>query len=255
MTITQTNPYAADLKLRSLEGHFEILRSLLPSREVFDLEYANVLRPAIFTNVVNQWPALEKWSIDWFKEVHGDKDVYGDLLKNRMLKNAYLTNVNIIDLIPELAADIRFPHFHSYDRLTALSTWIGTGGAKVHCDFANNLFAQIQGTKIFHLYSPTSLLAKYPCNDSWRSCFSEIDFENFKPRAKDIESFSELKPDYSFEIKPGEMLFLPYGWWHRVLTPEPTISINQWWLTPGMVARIPVNYLRRTLRRALQAKD
>lgn len=265
-------------------GNLPIVRRELPPRDVFQRNYAAVGMPVIFTDVVRAWPALERWSFEWFKQQHGDTIVpiqitdvdvprnadekrraYGvqrTFTLNAYIEScvqagdahAYLSSFDLMKVIPSLADDVSFPHFHRYDAFTSRSAWMGMGGSKVHCDFADNLFAQLSGTKVIDLYSPNSLLSRYPDRWSWYSCFCQVDFDYFKPRTEDVAAFQELLPDFSFEISPGEMLYIPYGWWHRVQTVEPTISVNQWWMTPRMLAGrlplIPVDYARRGLRMA-----
>ena len=41
--------------------------------------------------------------------------------------------------------------------------------------------------------------------------------------------------DYDFVIEPGEMLFLPFGWWHRVETLTTSVAANFWWWTLPMI--------------------
>jgi len=265
------------------DGNLSIIRRDLPSRDIFERNFAAVSLPAIFTGVVSAWPSFGSWSFDWFKETHGDTIVpiqfinvevprsadekrraygverrftlaeYIDSYVKAGDSGAYLSSFDLFRVIPALANDVRFPRYHRYDILTSRSAWMGMGGSKVHCDFADNLFAQLVGTKIISLYSPRSLISRYPDRWSWYSCFCEVDFDYFEPRPEDAEAIQDLRPDYSFEICAGEMLYIPYGWWHRVQTPEPTISVNQWWMTPRMLARrgpcIPVDYARRGLRR------
>ena len=36
-------------------------------------------------------------------------------------------------------------------------------------------------------------------------------------------------------LKPGDVLFIPRGWWHHFETLEPSIAVNFFWLTPRLV--------------------
>jgi hypothetical protein len=39
----------------------------------------------------------------------------------------------------------------------------------------------------------------------------------------------------TFELRPGEMLYLPCGWLHHVENKEPTIMVNWWTKYPAML--------------------
>ncbi|MBO9671755.1 MAG: cupin-like domain-containing protein, partial [Sphingobium sp.] len=78
-------------------------------------------------------------------------------------------------------------------------------------DLTNNLLIQITGRKRIALVSPaqTRLMAHR------RHVFSDVhDLESADcmarhPQAKDVRP-------YIVELQPGEMLYLPVGWWHQV---------------------------------------
>ena len=41
------------------------------------------------------------------------------------------------------------------------------------------------------------------------------------------------EPCWRAELRAGEMLFIPTGWWHEVLTPRVTLALNVWFKPPA----------------------
>jgi hypothetical protein len=200
---------------------------------------------------VEGWPAFEKWTFEWLGREHGALEVH--LLKGRIdaarffefgpntlgayvdgilggaTAAGYLGNVDLGKLIPGLERDLAFPPL-ARPRLANHNYWIGPAGtvSQLHCDFSHNLFAQLRGKKHFALYSPERSRELRPARVAWYSAFSALDYGE--------RDASELPaPDYEFVVERGDLLLLPYGWWHRVTSLEPSISVNRWWWSRRMI--------------------
>jgi hypothetical protein len=109
--------------------------------------------------------------------------------------------------------------------------WMSHGGTRtaLHFDTQDNFNIQIEGEKIFWLYPPR-IDGMYTYNFySQASYVSPVD-----PRHLDRERFPLFpNPEDGFEValKPGDMLYLPYGWWHQVdTTGEQNLNVNFWWV-------------------------
>lgn len=119
---------------------------------------------------------------------------------------------------------------------TAVSLRIGTGhtDSALHNDFANNnLSAQICGHKRWTLFAPDQHrhLAAY----DYTGYRSRID-----PDAPDLEAFPEFAGALraaDLVLGPGDLLFVPAYWWHRVQAIDSSISLRVWGLT------LPENHL------------
>ena len=105
-------------------------------------------------------------------------------------------------------------------------SWIGPGGTVTgyHIDWADNIFAQIYGRKKIHLVSPDQSHCMYPTTKfDLGSTLSGVDRENpdrdAHPLFADVTEISTL-------TNPGDLLFIPRGWWHHVQSLDVSISVN-----------------------------
>ncbi len=107
----------------------------------------------------------------------------------------------------------------------ATNLWIGARTRSgMHFDYSDNLFVQLSGTKRVIL-SPTNIVRNLrPFNSNWTK--SQIDFEDVDVAANN----SGLKNTklISFDVRPGDALYIPRGWWHYLATDELSVSVNIW---------------------------
>eukprot|EP00931_Biecheleriopsis_adriatica_P119401 TRINITY_DN94622_c0_g1_i1.p1 TRINITY_DN94622_c0_g1~~TRINITY_DN94622_c0_g1_i1.p1 ORF type:complete len:436 (+),score=95.78 TRINITY_DN94622_c0_g1_i1:58-1308(+) len=113
--------------------------------------------------------------------------------------------------------------------------FVGMQGAEtpLHFDERENLFFQIRGLKEVVVFPFTDYPRLYPfptthpCDrQSMVGSPLEADLEAFP-------NFSEAKGHYA-TLKAGDLLYLPYGWWHWLRNLEHlTTSISFWSTTPA----------------------
>jgi hypothetical protein len=105
--------------------------------------------------------------------------------------------------------------------------WLGPAGTvtPLHCDYDDNLFAQIWGQKRFLLYPPHHAESLY-LREANRVLFGSP----FDPEAPDYDAFPLARQARQIEcvVQPGEMLFLPAGWFHHVRAVALSLSANRW---------------------------
>jgi hypothetical protein len=121
-----------------------------------------------------------------------------------------------------------------------LNLWVGPGGHMecLHYDPTDGTLVQLHGAKRVILFPPsqTANLYPYPFHVhlrhglKLRSWFSRVypdrpDFQSF-PRLREA-----LQHKYEFVLNPGEVLYIPAGWWHEVvaLGDEMVCSVNRFW--------------------------
>ena len=51
------------------------------------------------------------------------------------------------------------------------------------------------------------------------------------------------------DLAPGEMLFIPRGWWHHFQTLERSVALNFFWATPALLPPLVISKLLWMLRR------
>lgn len=207
------------------------------SREEFIENYLKPKKPVIFTDLVKDWPATEKWTFDWLKKNHGnlevplidkhyhDPDKYFQIAK-KMKFGDYLDLIqagpvdlriflfDIFKKIPELADDIRYPTI--MDGFIKSYKFMFFGGqdsvTSLHYDMdcSNVFLTQFQTRKKVILFGPeqSKKLYKHPYTV----------MSHFDPENPDYEKFPAAKNLVGQEgvFGHGETVFIPSLWWHHI---------------------------------------
>lgn len=105
--------------------------------------------------------------------------------------------------------------------------WLGPAGTvtPLHCDYDDNIFAQVWGSKRIFLAPPHHDVFLYP------SEANAILFGSpFDPEAPDFARFPLARQATLIEciVEPGEMLYVPAGWYHQVRALSFSLSANRW---------------------------
>lgn len=230
------------------------------SVEDFRREYAKPHRPVVIEDALSGWPALGKWTPEFFARNYPDKNVVfrdGSALPmksfvDRVLASTpatpapYWTNAPVMEHFPELLADIdpdlgyfgpnwatrKFLHpgmRASLNRGAQIEIYIGgTGGAFpiLHWDGLSThaYLMQIYGVKQYWLWPPDETPFLYPGENPVN--LSPIrDVEH--PDLEKFPLFGQARGG-TLELHPGQILFVPTRWWHtaKMLTPSITLSTN-----------------------------
>lgn len=244
-------------------------RRPLPSADEFFARYYGPGQPVVFPDAAADWPAVGKWTPAFFAEHYGAVEIEyvagreADPLYDRhtpqlsragrldaylgLLEAAGETNdlyfvANNHNLerpaFDALWDDLRFPEgiLNPARRQKTASLWIGPAGTvtPLHHDTCNVFFVQIHGRKRFHFAPPTEtdLLT------GAQAMYADADPEH-PERTPDL-----AVPYATAEVGPGDVLFIPVGWWHHVRALSTSISVAMagftrpnWfdWYRPGSV--------------------
>ncbi|OAF70153.1 HSPB1-associated protein 1 [Intoshia linei] len=120
-------------------------------------------------------------------------------------------------------------HFEK-DRYEELTFWIGSRGSytPLHRDsYGYNLVIQIFGRKTWILFPPQDDKYLKPSRKNYEesSIYSKINLLN--PTLQDVDSLNKCSPHYVV-LEAGDVLYVPRGWWHFVISEEFSFTINTW---------------------------
>ncbi|NJN86722.1 MAG: cupin-like domain-containing protein [Leptolyngbyaceae cyanobacterium SL_7_1] len=123
---------------------------------------------------------------------------------------------------------------------TSLNLWVGPGGhtSCLHYDPMDGILMQLYGCKKILLFPPSQTYNLYPIpvykqlrhGLKLRAVYSQV-----YPETPDFQVFpkfaSALPHGLEVVLHPGEILFLPAGWWHEVtaLGDGVVCSVNRFW--------------------------
>lgn len=224
------------------------------SREAFLDGYYALNRPVVMTGAMDDWPALTRWTPQDLKRRFGERvvsvqanrdrdpnyELNSDKLRTEMAfgefvdiaeragetNNYYITANNSgtnKEALKELWEDvILFPEYlRGDDPDNRGFFWFGPKGTvtPLHHDLTNNFMAQVRGSKRVRLVSPAELPNLY----NHRHCYSGVDLENV-----DHDAFPMFRNVTVSEVVlgPGDLLFLPVGWWHHVRSLDVSITMT-----------------------------
>ena len=122
----------------------------------------------------------------------------------------------------------RLCHWPSwFDKMGPPRFWIGPARTvtPLHCDYDDNLFAQLWGRKRIFLAPPHHDVFLYPREANPLLFGSPVD-----PEAPDFERFPLARQAALVEliVEPGDMLYVPAGWYHQVRALSFSLSSNRW---------------------------
>ena len=256
-------------------GEHDVERRTTPSAGEFFRTYWAGHRPVVLTDATARWPALTKWTPAWFARELGTTTIEITAGRNAdphydMNYKAHCKRVRMRDFIADIEAagttndlymvsnnntmkrkpfarllrDVKPPRtLFEPLRAAATSLWIGPAGTvtPLHHDTTNILFCQIYGRKRIELVSPqeTALLLDSVAPVGF---YSPVDLDH---RGRAAHAALRAMTVKSVVVRPGDALFIPAGWWHRVTSLDVSISFSLLgfrkrndfdWYRPGHIA-------------------
>ncbi|MCL9769314.1 cupin-like domain-containing protein [Flavobacterium sp. HXWNR69] len=245
----------------------EIERVKNISKEDFYNNFVRKQKPVVIESLTEDWPAFSKWNLNYIKDIAGDKTVplyddrpvshkdgfneahatmkmsdYIDLLQSQPT-NYRIFLYNLMNEVPQLQNDFKWPKIGL--RLVKQLPMLFFGGenSKVFMhfdiDYSNILHFHFHGEKQCVLFAPdqTPFMYKVPYSLISRE---DIDFEN-----PDFEKFPALKNAKGLicNLKHGEMLYMPEGYWHymKYVTPGFSMSLRAFPRKPANLAKAVYN--------------
>jgi hypothetical protein len=232
-------------------GPNEVPRRERLSGAAFLDEHYRRNEPVIITGMLDDCVAREKWTYDYLigqlggrevevqfgREADPNYEMNSNSHKRRMPFGEYVAMVRDSgptndfymtanndgrnrEALRELMADL--PPLAEYlEQGRGGFFWFGPAGTitPFHHDLTNNFMIQIAGRKRVRLIAPCDTPNVY----NQRHCYSQVDGRNI-----DLQRFPMMAnvPVIECVLEPGEILFLPVGWWHFVEALDVTITVS-----------------------------
>lgn len=239
------------------------------SKEDFYNNYVRKQKPVVIEQLTSDWPAYEKWNFQYMKGIAGEKTVplyddrpvshkdgfnqahaqmkmsdYINLLESKPT-NYRIFLYNLMKQVPKLRDDFKWPDMGLRLVKQLPMLFFGGEGSKVFMhydiDYSNILHFHFQGVKQCILFAPdqTPYLYKIP--------HALISHESIDLDHPDFHQWPALEKATGLvtQLKYGEMLYMPEGYWHymKYLTPGFSMSLRAFPRKIGNIANALYNLL------------
>ena len=223
------------------------------SRDEFRDRYYAANRPVIMQNLMTGWRATTAWTPDYLKSVAGDLMVevmtgrdadpkyemngrqhrtelrFGDYIDMvysgkvtndyaMVANNGFLQRAEAQPLLKDFTAFPQYLNPASAGRQSFL--WFGPAGTvtPLHHDTSNILLAQVAGRKRYRIIPASQWQYVYNGN----GVFSDVDCER-----PDLSRYPKFRHATVIDVvvEPGEVLFMPVGWWHHVRAVDVSMTV------------------------------
>lgn len=202
--------------------------------------------PFLITGVVKRWP-LCQLTPQTLRERYSHLPVrarVGDYISTAFAPDRAMQDMSMLDYLdlvaqgshdlPPYLGNLELRELNSlchwpayFDKIGPPRYWLGPAGTvtPLHCDYDDNLFAQIWGSKRIILAPPHHDEFLYP-----REANAILFGSPFDPEAPDYERFPLARQASMIEclVEPGDMLYVPAGWYHQVRSLAFSLSSNRW---------------------------
>ncbi|MFN8309921.1 MAG: cupin-like domain-containing protein [Chitinophagales bacterium] len=204
--------------------------------EQFREEYLKPGKPVVFTDLAKDWNAVNRWSLDFFKNTYGDLNVpvfssnyskpgKGYMSSDKQMKfrefleatekgntDLRLFLFDIFKSAPELLHDFQFPAImRGFEKRLPFMFFGGEGSeVTMHYDIdcANVFLTQFVGHKRVILFAPEESRKIYHHPFTVKTLINPID-----PDLKKFPALENVK-GYDTILKHGETIFMPTRYWH-----------------------------------------
>nr|WP_306409978.1 cupin-like domain-containing protein [Herbaspirillum sp. RV1423] len=202
--------------------------------------------PFVITGLVGKWP-LSALTSQTLRDRYGELQVrarVGDYVNTAFAPDRAMQDMSLLAYLELVANDTQeLPPYVGNLELRALNSlcywpayfnkmgpprfWLGPAGTvtPLHCDYDDNIFAQIWGGKRIFLAPPHHDEFLYP-----REANAMLFGSPFNPEAPDFEKFPLARQAAMIEciMQAGELLYVPAGWYHQVRSLSFSLSANRW---------------------------
>lgn len=245
-------------------------RDDLSIKEFYEYYVKNGI-PVVFNGAAKDWDCVKKWSLEYFKDIHGDDEV--PIIDSENFENgvefttlreligqirqgnfkAYFRFYNLLTRHPEHINDfdLKWLKAHRHKRAYFESFQVFIGGENSMTDIHNshiaNLFVQVYGQKNWILYPFHQLPFIDPPptdNGIFRNAPARVNGKQFKSFAPDFDAYPyfEYLDGYTVELQPGDVFYNPPFMWHTVKNVTDSIGVGFRWANAWHALRSSPTY-------------
>lgn len=226
----------------------------------FQKEYVAKGKPVVIEGVAKEWDCVKNWSLNYFKDLHGDDEIV--MVDQTNIENPYekttlaevIEGINkgsgkyyrfypLLERHPEHILDFDYSWLRERrNKMTVFEAFqVFIGGDKtvtpVHNANQGNLFTQVVGEKEWRLYHhhDTAVIDPDPARNVYRDApfkKAEGPFDPFNPDYTEQYQLYEYIDSYSVLLKAGDVLWNPPFYWHAVRNKGVSIGVGYRWLAP-----------------------
>ncbi len=222
------------------------------SRPDFLRDHYAANRPVIITGMMDDWPAMRKWNLDFFARSFGEREVEVQMGRTaganyEIEREKYISKIRFGDFVEKVRAAgetndfyltannhssnrkalaelwndiVQIPEYLASDRPGGFF-WMGPRGTitPFHHDLTNNFMAQVIGRKRVKIAPSWDI----PFMRNNIHCYSQIDGQAVSPAARPPRDKPQI---YELILNPGEVLFLPIGSLHYVQGIDVSVTVS-----------------------------
>lgn len=263
------NLYAA-LKERGKGQLIPIEKRKNLSLKEFQESYLKKGIPVVLEGAANEWGCVKKWSLNYFKDLHGSDEIVmadqykvespfekmtlGDVIDNiKQGGSKYYRFYPLLKNHPEHILDFNYKWLR--ERRNPFSVFeafqVFMGGDKsitpLHNASQSNLFTQVVGEKKWTLYhhANTPVIDPAPVKNIYRGAPYKKEsgpFDPFHPNFDAPYSLFEYIDGFSVHLNPGDVLWNPPYYWHGVENIGESIGVGYRWLSPLFCYKVSFLY-------------
>ncbi len=233
-----------------VEGPTRIPIPVLQSfdRETFDRDYRLPGRPVVFKGAAAHWSAVKNWTPDFFAQKFGAMQIEPSIdlpdteVPYQYRDGDYRKAMTVAEFVPLMKGgnrcyvdQVSASRFAGAETDFAFATlgpddlkdvvfWMGSHTRSgLHYDYVDNFFAQVHGSKSVILAAPEEARNLHVFLD----CHTK---SQVAPQHPDLRRFRRFRRATLLEatLEPGDVLFLPKGWWHYFASSGSSISLACW---------------------------
>jgi hypothetical protein len=204
----------------------------------------------VIEGAIDDWPALSRWTPDYLRQAVGaapveyqaGRNANPDFEIDKDRHRRTMPFADWLDLIEAGGNDAYITAYNSAGNARALAplerdlgfldawltrahgmVWIGPPGTftPLHFDLTNNLLAQLVGRKQVTLLPPSET----PRLHHNRHVFSDVHDIGDESRLSLYPSARDARR-FEIDLGPGELLYVPIGWWHQVRSREFSVMLT-----------------------------